>query len=72
MTVVKYSSEAWVLRKADENLLDVSQINCLRNVLGTELIDRISNTRLYEKCVSVHLSRAIMKDRLDGYGMLCG
>ena len=30
MTVVKYGSEAWALRKADENLLDVFQRNCLR------------------------------------------
>ena len=64
MTVVKYSSEAWALRKADENLLDVFQRNCLRIVLGTWLTDRISNSRLYRKCDSIPLSRAIMKERL--------
>ena len=32
MTVVKYASEAWALRKADENLLDIFQRNCLRPV----------------------------------------
>jgi len=36
MTVVKYGSEAWALRKEDENLLDVFQRNCLRIVLGTQ------------------------------------
>jgi len=41
MTVVKYGSEAWALQKADENLLDVFQRNCLRIVLGTQLTDRI-------------------------------
>ena len=35
MTVVKYGSEAWVLRKADEYLLDVFKRNCLRIVMGT-------------------------------------
>ena len=35
MTVVKYGSEAWVLRKADENLLDFFQRDCLWIVLGT-------------------------------------
>ena len=30
MTVVKYGSEAWALRKTDENLLDVFQGNCPR------------------------------------------
>ena len=68
MTVVKYGSEAWVLRKADENLLDVFQRNCLRIVLGTRLTDRISNSRLYEKCGSIPLSGAIMKERLRWLG----
>ena len=64
MTVVKYGSEAWALRKADENLLDIFQRNCLQIVLGTQLTDRISNSRLYKKCGSIPLSRAIMKERL--------
>ena len=68
MTVVKYGSEAWALRKADENLLDVFQRNCLRIVLGTRLTDRISNSRLYEKCGSIPLSGAIMKERLRWLG----
>ena len=50
MTVVKYGSEAWALRTADEDLLDVFLRNCLRIVLGTRLTDRISNNRLNEKC----------------------
>ena len=68
MTVVKYGSEAWTLRKADENLLDVFQRNCLRIVLGTRLTDRISNTSLYENCGWIPLSRAIMKERLRWLG----
>ena len=68
MTVVTYGSEAWALRKADENLLDVFQRNCLRIVLGTRLTDHISNSRLYEKCGSIPLSRDIMKDWLRWLG----
>ena len=68
MTVVKYGSEAWALRKADENLLDAFQRNCLRIVLGTRVTDRISNSRLYEKCGSIPLSRAIIKERLRWLG----
>ena len=68
MTVVKYSTEAWALRKADENVLDVFQRNCLRIVLGSLLTDRISNSRLYEKCGSIPLSGAIMKERLRWLG----
>ena len=66
MTGVKYGSEAWVLRKADENLLDDFQRNCLRIVLGTRLTDRISNSRLYERYSSIPLSMAIMKKGGDG------
>ena len=68
ITVVKYGSEAWALRKADENLLDVFQRNCLRIVLGTRLNDRISNSRLYKMCGSIPLSGAIMKERLRWLG----
>ena len=68
MTVVKYGSEAWALRKADEDLLDLFQRNCLRIVLGTRLTDLISNSRLYEKCGSIPLSRAIMRERVRWLG----
>jgi hypothetical protein len=64
MTVVKYGSEARVLQKAEEDLLDVFQRNCLQIVLGTWLTDGISNNRLCKKCGSILLSRAIMKERL--------
>ena len=40
MTVVKYGSETWALRKADDDLPDFYQRNCLRIVLGTRLTDR--------------------------------
>jgi hypothetical protein len=68
MTVVKYDSEAWALRKTEEDLLDVSQKFCLRIVLGTRLNDRISNRRLHKKCSSIPLSRAIMRERLRWLG----
>ena len=68
MTVVKYGSEAWTLRKADEDLLDVFQRNCLQIVLSTWLTDRNSNSKLYEKCGSIPLSRAIMKEMLRWLG----
>ena len=57
-TTVKHGSEAWVLQKADEDLLDVFPRNCLRIFLGTQMTDRISNSRLYEKCGSFPFTRA--------------
>jgi hypothetical protein len=70
MTVVKYGSEAWTLRKADEDLLDMFQRNCLGIVVGTRLTDRISNNRLFEKCGSLPLSGTIMKERLRWLGYI--
>ena len=61
-------SEAWALRIADEDLLDVFQSNCLRIVLGIRLTDRISNSWLYEKCGSIPLSKAIMQESLRWLG----
>ena len=43
ITVIKYGSEAWALRKVDENLLDFFQRNTLLIVIGTRLTDRISD-----------------------------
>ena len=68
MTVVKYGSGARALRKADEDLLDVFQRNCLQIVLGTRLTDCVSNSRLYNKCGSIPLSRAILKEMLRWLG----
>ena len=68
MTMVKYGSEAWVQRKADEVLLGVFQRNCLRTVLGTRLTDRISNSRLYKKCSLIPFSKAVMREKLRWQG----
>ena len=46
LTVVKFGSEAWALRKADEHWLDVCQRNFIRIFLGSRLTDYISNSRL--------------------------
>ena len=68
MTVVKYGLEVWALQKADEDLLDVFQRDCLRFVLGYQLTDGISNSMLHEKCGSIPLFRAIMKERFRWSG----
>ena len=68
MTVVKYGSEALAVRKEEGNLVDVFQRNCLWIVLGTRLTDHILNSRLYEKCGSLPLSRSTMRERLRWLG----
>ena len=63
-TVVKYNSGALVLRKTNEDWLDVFQRNCIRIVLGIRLTDSISKSRLCEKFGSILLSQAIMRERI--------
>ena len=51
-----------------KTLPPLSICSCLYFVyifLGTWLIDRISNSRLHEKCGSIPLSRAIMKEKVE-------
>ena len=64
MTVIQYGSEAWELRKTEEDLLDVFHINCLRIALGTRLTDGMFNSKLYKKCGSISLSRTILRERM--------
>ena len=66
--MVKHGSEAWALRKVEENLLNVFQRNYLQIFLGTWLTESISNSRLYEKYGSIPLSRAITKEMLRWLG----
>ena len=61
-------SETRALRETNEDLLNVFQRNYLRIVLVTWLTELISNSRLYEKCGSIPLFRAITKDRLKWRG----
>ena len=49
MTAAKYGSETRALQKAYENLLGVFQRNRIWIVPGTQMIDHISNSRLYKK-----------------------
>ena len=57
-----------MVRKVDEDLLDVFLRNFLMIFLGTRLTDRISNSGLYEMYCSIPFSRTIMKERLRWLG----
>ena len=61
-----------MLRKTEEDLLDVFQRCFLQIVLGIRLTDSIPNTRLYEKCGSIPFSWAITRERLRWLGHVLG
>ena len=64
MTVVKYDSGAWALRKTEEDFLEIFPRYCPQTVLGSRLTDRIYNGRLYEMFGSISLSSTVIKERL--------
>jgi len=51
MTVVKYSSEAWVLQKTVKDLPYAFKRNYLWTVMSTRLTDRISNSSFMKNVV---------------------
>jgi len=54
VTVFKHGTEAWVLRKTDEGLLDILQTNCPRIVLGTLLTDLFQTVGCVESAAQHH------------------
>jgi hypothetical protein len=41
--VLKFSNEAWVLKKKDEQRLEASQMKVLRHLLGITILDHEKN-----------------------------
>lgn len=68
ISVVRYGSETWALRRKEEDILDVFQRNCLRTILGIRRRDNVSNETLYERSGSNPLSKVIAGERLRWLG----
>jgi hypothetical protein len=46
---LKFRSEAWVLKKRDEQRLEAQQIKCLRHLLGITKLDKVKNQSIWKK-----------------------
>ena len=46
---LKLGSEAWVLKKREEQRLEVAHMKCLRHLLGTTKLDKEKNQRIRKK-----------------------
>jgi hypothetical protein len=46
---LKFGSEAWVLKKREEQCLEAAQMKFLRNLLGITKLDREKNQTIREK-----------------------
>ena len=54
---MKFGSEAWVLKKREEQRLEVAQIKFLRHLLGITKLDKEKNQSIREKNVSTEHSK---------------
>ena len=57
-----YKKEKIKYNENKEKKISTQHRNCLRIVLSTRLTDRISNSRLYEKCGLIPMARARFVD----------
>jgi hypothetical protein len=46
---LKFGSEAWLLKKRDEQRLEAAQIKCLRHLLGITKLDKERNLCVRQK-----------------------
>ena len=46
---LKFGSEAWVLKRGEEQRLEAAQMKCLRHLLGIPKLDKEKNQRIREK-----------------------
>ena len=56
---LKFESEAWVLRKREEQRLEAAQIKFLRNLLGITKLDKEKNQCVREKTGAQNIVKEI-------------
>jgi hypothetical protein len=56
---LKFGSEAWVLRKREEQSLEAAQVKFLRHLLGITKLDKGKNQRVSEKLGVQNIVREI-------------
>ena len=54
---MKFGSEAWVLKKREEQRLEAAQLTFLRHLLGITKLDKQKNQRIREKSRSKEHSK---------------
>jgi hypothetical protein len=72
LPILLYGSETWTLLKSDMNKLEVSQMRCLRQILGVSLRDRHRNETIRIRCDhQPSVEEQIQKRRLRWFGHVC-
>ena len=58
---LKFGSEAWVLKKREEQRLEVAQMKFLRHLLGITKLDKENNRCIREKTGAQNIVNLIIK-----------
>ena len=56
---LKFGNEAWVLKKREEQLLEVAQMKILRHLLGITKLDKEKNQCIGEKMGAQNVAKEI-------------
>ena len=69
---MKFGSEAWVLRKREEQRLEAAQMKFLRHLLGITKFDKEKNQCIREKTGAQNIVKEIKCTRKSGYNTYRG
>jgi hypothetical protein len=66
---LKFGSEAWVLKKREEERLEAAQMTFLRHVLGITKLDKEKNQSIRENTGAQNMVKGIKQYHRSGYSM---
>ena len=69
---MKFGSEAWVLKKREEQRLEAAQMKFLRHLLGITKLDKEKNQRIRQKTGAQNIVKGIKQYQKSGYNMYRG
>jgi len=69
---LKFGSEAWVLKKREEQRLEEAQMKFLRNLLGITKLGKEKSQCIRQKTGAKNIVKEIKSTRKSGYNMYRG
>ena len=69
---LKFGSEAWVMKKREEQRLEAAQMKFLRHLLGITKLDKDKNLCIRQKTAAQNIVKEINRTRKSAYNMYRG
>ena len=69
---LKFGSEAWVLKKREEQRLEATQMKFLRHLLGITKLDKEKNQCIRQKTGAQNITKEIKQCQKSGYNTYRG